>query len=62
METLENLGERFKKIATDPGTKTGKEIDETAQALLSAVSSIMDASLYTGQDTSKSNGLLTFIQ
>ena len=62
VKTLDDLSETFRKIADDPGTKTGKQIDETAQALLSAVSSIIGASLYTGQETSESNGLFTFIQ
>ena len=60
MEVLGNLSRTLLNIASNPATKTGKQLDASGEALLSAISSVMDASLFTGRETSESNGLFRF--
>ena len=57
MEKLKEMSQNLLDIASKPGTRTGQEIDRTARSVLSSLSKILSASLFTGQDTSKKDGL-----
>jgi hypothetical protein len=55
-KTLKKLSENFLNIA-NTSSRTGEEIDKAGENLLTSWSTILNASLFTGQDTSKKNGV-----
>ena len=59
VNTLEKMSENLLKIAANPGRRTGQEIDETAGAVLSSLSKILNVSVFSGQDTSEEDGLFS---
>ncbi|XP_046856469.1 uncharacterized protein LOC124449577 isoform X2 [Xenia sp. Carnegie-2017] len=54
-ERLQTMSDSFLNISTDRGTQSGDEVDKTGTILLSAVTKILNASLFSGKDTTKEN-------
>ena len=51
------MSETLLNIASNSDKRTGQEIDETGGKLLTSFAKILSASFFTGQDTTKKDGL-----
>ena len=53
---LLSLSASFLHIASSSGKRSGQVIDETARSLMSAISNILEASLFTGKNVTNFDG------
>lgn len=60
MKLLRKMSGSFLGIASEPSTKSAHDVQKTADVILSSLSNVLTASMFTGQSTSKSNGLFQF--